>query len=267
MEQQDRNRKIAIVVLAIFTLVLGGIAVIIGLRLQVPDDGFVSGGTKLECAACGAESECAGTCCACGICGGTNYTCNQICNQNACNAQSSTTSSAGPCQWSYANNGTCIQVTSGTCNIQTFTGSVCPTVENNQGVVARGPGVYCPGAQPGQCMQIDVVGTGQGVCSCTAGTTTSATTTSGRTTVATTTVATTTSASTPAPQLPKTALISDDVDRVLIAIGVLIFGYLAVRFRLLDSLFIELSQSGKGRVNRADKSRDDYERKFRDKGN
>jgi len=43
-------------------------------------------------------------------------------------------------------------------------------------------------------------------------------------------------------RIPVTALISDDVDRALLALLVIVLGYLMLRFRLVDSLWLETSQ-------------------------
>jgi len=40
-------------------------------------------------------------------------------------------------------------------------------------------------------------------------------------------------------RIPVTALISDDVDRALLALLVIVLGYLMLRFRLVDSLWLE----------------------------
>lgn len=42
--------------------------------------------------------------------------------------------------------------------------------------------------------------------------------------------------------LPKTALISDDVDRVLIAAVILVLGYLMLRFEIVDNLFLQAGE-------------------------
>ncbi|HWA52238.1 MAG TPA: hypothetical protein VG895_04240 [Patescibacteria group bacterium] len=64
--------------------------------------------------------------------------------------------------------GSCINVTSGTVQIQRFSGPNCPTSQNNQGTQTVGTGTYCTTPAAGSCQQIDVVGSGNGVCSCAA---------------------------------------------------------------------------------------------------
>lgn len=76
----------------------------------------------------------------------------------------SQTNGGGGSNWSYAGN--CINVTSGTVQVQTFTGPSCPTTQNPQGTATQGTGTYCPTPAQGSCQQLDVVGSGQGVCSC-----------------------------------------------------------------------------------------------------
>lgn len=250
-------------ILAIFTLILGGIAVFIGLRLQqtTPDDSFVSGNLGEACNG-NASGTCRASCLNGEQVGGGS--CNS--GQGVCCVAQTTTD----CTPQYSNG--CVTIPAGCTNTVTCTvysgpndSPFCNENTISEGVVVSAGNPLCSSPQCGECRQIDCQ-PGQGgtrvnndsVCS--SSTTSTPRTTTTRTTT-TTTVVTTTSAT---PDLPKTALVSDDVDRVLIALGVLIFGYVAVRFRLLDSLFIEFSQSRTAKPNKKDRSRSDYERRFDD---
>lgn len=76
--------------------------------------------------------------------------------------------------WGYENG--CLRIYSGSCQIQRFskpddrsTGGSCVTTANGEAVYVGGPGLYCPNAGAGTCAQIDIYGSGQGVCDCTSG--------------------------------------------------------------------------------------------------
>lgn len=172
--------------------------------------------------------------------------------------------------WTYSGN--CIQVLTGSCQLQRFSGSGCPTTTHDDGTAGSPVGTYCPSPAQGSCQQVDVVGSGQGVCSCAANPSTTATSrpSSTTTTVPSTTTESTTT-TTPPEELPDTALISESFDRVLMGITLLIFGALVFKFELVDKFANYAQVQGNNlkkaldfETKRRIKSRERFEDKFED---
>jgi hypothetical protein len=62
-------------------------------------------------------------------------------------------------------------------------------------------------------------------------------------------------------RIPVTALISDEVDRALLALLVIVLGYLMLRFRLIDNLWLE--NTGLFSIERSKKkSKQSFEERF-----
>lgn len=218
---------------------------------------------------------------------GTAYENQQCSTDNNCLDTSTTTTtttttgtgvqSCGTGTWQYTDD--CIQVLSGTCNIHRFSGPndpsaglACPTTNTDDGTQTAGPGTYCPIPASGRCQQVDVQGSGQGVCSCSNVSTTTTTSSSSTTTttVSTTTTTVSTTTTPPAEELPDTAIISDSADRVLFGVTLLMIGALAIKFDLVDkAMFVAGVQGTNAKqalnfeIKRRKSSREKFEGKFR----